>query len=184
MKRFVICVILCLSFAASGFAQQPAANAQATRQEVEKLFQVMHVREMVQKQMQAILVPMHQMIHQEFLKDESKAKCKLPADFEAVMEKHIDAMFTSMPWDQMIQAMVPVYQKNLSGRDIETAIAFYNSPAGQEFLQKLPTITVDSMQAMMPILMRQQAAWEQGMKKDMAQMIKESEKTCPATTGP
>lgn len=183
MKRFLMCVILCLSFAASGFAQQPAANAPATRQEVEKLFQVMHVREMVQKQMQALLVPMHRMIHQEFLKN--KGKCKLPADFEAIMEKRMDKMFTDMPWDQMIQAMIPVYQKNLSGRDVEAGIAFYGSPAGHEFLQKLPAIMAGSMQAMMPIMMRQQAAWEQGMKKDIAQMIKQSaQKSCPATTGP
>lgn len=183
MKRFLMCVILCLSFAASGFAQQPAANAPATRQEVEKLFQVMHVREMVRKQMQAILVPMHQMIHREFLRN--KAKCKLPADFEAIMEKRMDKMLTGMPWDKMIQAMIPVYQKNLSGRDIEAGIAFYGSPAGQEFLQKLPAIMADSMQVMMPIINRREAAWQQGMKKDIAQMIKQSgQKSCPATTGP
>ena len=126
---------------------------------------------------------MHQMIHQEFLRN--KGKCKLPAYFEAIMEKRMDKMFTGMPWDQMIQAMIPAYQKNLSGREIEAGIAFYGSPAGQEFLQKLPAIMTDSMQAMMPIMKRQEAAWDQGIKKDIAQMIKQSgQKSCPATTGP
>lgn len=172
MKRFLTCVILCLSFAASGLAQQPAANAPATRQQVEKLFQVMHVRALVQKQMQALVIPVNQMMHQQYLKD--KEKYNLPANFEATLEKQVDQMYEDMPWDQMIQAMIPAYQKNLSGRDIEAAIAFYGSPAGQEFLQRMPAIEADSMQAMMPIMEKQQAAWEQGLKNDIAQMIQQS----------
>ncbi len=183
MKRFLMCLILSLSFAASGFAQQPVASAAATRQQVEKLFQVMHVREMVRKQMQALLGPMHQMIHQQFLKNQGK--CKLPADFEAIMDKRMDKMFTGMPWDQMIQTMIPAYQKNLSGRDVDAAVSFYGSPAGQEFLRKLPVIMADSMQAMMPIMEKYEAEWEQGLKKDIARMIKQSGQTsCQAATGP
>ncbi len=182
MKRFLLFLILSLGFAMSGFAQQPAANTAATRQQVERLFQVMHVRAMVRRQMRAMLVPMHQMIHEQFVKNQEK--CKLPADFEAVMDKRMDTMFTGMPWDQMIQAMIPAYQKNLSGRDVDAAVSFYGSPAGQEFLQKLPAIMADSMQAMMPTMEKYEAEWERGMKRDIAKMIKQAGQTsCPATTG-
>ena len=71
--------------------------------------------------------PMPQMVHDQFM----KSKEKLPADFEAQMNKSMDDMLQGMSWDEMPDAMAPVYQKHLSKGDIDVMVAFYSAPTGQ-----------------------------------------------------
>ena len=63
-----------------------------------------------------MIKPMHQMIHEQFMKD----KDKLPSDFEARMKKMMDDSMKSFPWDEMMQAMVPAYQKHFTKGDMDT----------------------------------------------------------------
>lgn len=182
MKYLSIGVMLCLCFAASGFSQQSAASAPATRQDVEAYFQAMHTQHMEASMMQAVVGPIRQMMHEVYVKN--KLKCDLPPDFEAKMENLLSASMKDMPFDQMIQAMVPVYQKDFTAAELHALTAFYSGPMGQDILRKLPVATADSMRAMMPIMERQQMVLEQEMKKDIAQTLKESKlKSCPATAG-
>ena len=49
--------------------------------------------------------------------------------------------------DDLVKAVIPVYQRNLTEEDIQAALTFYKSPSGQRLLAKLPAITQQSMQA-------------------------------------
>jgi len=108
VKRFVLATIVLLCTSAIGFAQQDPADSPATKEDVQKYLEVMHSREMMSKMMDAMMKPMHQMMHERYEKD----KDKLPTDFEARMNKELDDYVKSFPWDEMLQAMVPVYQKH------------------------------------------------------------------------
>jgi len=46
------------------------------------------------------------MMHEQY----EKNKDKLPADFEARTGKELEQMLKNMPWDEMLEAMVPAYQ--------------------------------------------------------------------------
>ena len=51
---------------------------------------------------------------------------------------------TSMP--ELLDMMVPIYQKHLTLTDVNELIAFYESPIGKKFAEKTPFIMQESMQ--------------------------------------
>ena len=102
MKRILGMALLCLGLAGYSVAQQATADAPASKEDIEKYLQAMHSDEMMAKMVDAMAKPMHDMVHQQYLKD----KDKLPADFEARTNKLMDDMMKSFPWDGMLDAMV------------------------------------------------------------------------------
>jgi len=168
MKHFLVGVILCLSFACSGLAQDTGAGAPATKEDVEKYLQVVHSQDMMRKMMDAMAKSMQQMTHDRYLKD----KDKLPADFEARTNKMMDDMMKDMPFDEMIQAMVPAYQKHFTKGDMDSLVAFYTSPTGQKLLREMPAITAESMTAMMPIMRQHMDAMSQRLQQQTDEMLK------------
>src|SRR5262249_42889308 len=49
--------------------------------------------------------------------------------------------------DDLINAIIPIYQRHLTKTDIEEMIRFYSSPVGQKLLREQPQIIQESMQA-------------------------------------
>jgi len=170
MKRIFLALTACLAFALTGVAQQSPADAPASKEDVQKYLDVMHSREMMTKMMDAMSKPMHQMMHEQYLKD----KDKLPPDFETRMNKVMDDYMKNLPFDEMLQAMIPAYQKHLTKGDINGLVAFYSSPTGQKLIQELPAITAEAMQSMMPLMRRQIDVMNARMQEQVAQIIKES----------
>ncbi len=170
MKRILLVAILCACSSPLSLAQQTASNTPATKEDVQKYLEVMRAREMMAKMIEAMAKPQHQMMHEQFLKQ----KDKLPPDFEDRMNKMIDDSMKAFPWDEMLQAMVPVYQKHFTKGDVDALIAFYSTPTGQKVLQELPAITAEAMQAMMPLLQKQMDAMREHVQQEIAQMMKDS----------
>jgi hypothetical protein len=171
MKQFLYAVVLCVSCTAFCAAQQNPADAPASKEDVEKYLQVMHSREMMTKIMDAMSKPMHDMIHEQYLKH----KDTLPPDFEARENKSMDDMFKSFPWDEMLEAMVPVYQKHFTKGDIDAFVAFYSTPTGQKLLRELPAITAEAMQNMMPIIRKNVDTMSQRLQEEIAAMVKDTQ---------
>ncbi len=171
MKRFTFAAIVLLCSSAIGFAQQDPADSPATREDVQKYLEVMHSREMMSKMIDAMTKPMHQMMHEQYEKD----KNKLPADFEARTNKVLDDYMKNFPWDEMLQAMVPVYQKHFTKGDIDHLVAFYSSPTGQKVVRELPAISAEAMQSMMPVLRQRLDVMTRDVQQQVAEMIKQSE---------
>lgn len=170
MKRILLAAIFCLATSLAGIAQQAASDAPATKEDVQKYLEVMNSRKMLLQMVDAMSKPMHQMIHEQYLKD----KDKLPADFEARMNKILDDSMKAFPWDEMLQSMVPVYQKHFTKGDVDALIAFYGTPTGQKVLRELPAITAEAMQSMMPLLRKQIEAMNERVQLEVAQMMKDS----------
>jgi hypothetical protein len=152
-------------------AQQNAADAPASKEDVERYLQVMHSREMMTNIVDAMSKPMHDMIHQQYLKNQDK----LPPDFEARMNKRMDEMLRSFPWERLLDSMVPVYQKHFTKGDLDALVAFYGTTTGQKVLHELPKITAESMQQMMPLLQKSIENMQGGLEEDIAAMVKESQ---------
>jgi len=49
--------------------------------------------------------------------------------------------------EELLDLLLPVYQKHLSLEDINNMTAFYQTPTGKRFAEKTPAITQESMQA-------------------------------------
>lgn len=171
MKRLFLALSACLAFAMSGVAQQSPADAPATKEDIHRYLEAVHSREMMAQMVDAMTKPMHQMMHEEFLKD----KDKLPPDFEERMNKMMDDTMKRFPWEEMLESMVPVYQKHFTKGDIDSLVAFYSAPTGQKILREMPAIMGEAMQSMMPLLRKHIDAMTERMKQEVAQMLKESE---------
>ena len=170
-RRLLAHFLISLALCCCAFAQL-ADDPPATKEDVQRYFEVMHGHDMMRQMADAMAKPMHQMVHDMYTKDQDK----LPADFEEQMNKIMDSMFRDMPWDQMMDAMVPAYEKHLTKGDLDAIVAFYSTPRGQKFLKETPAMMADAMQAMMPI-MQDYIQKIQGRLQDQAlAMKKESEK--------
>jgi hypothetical protein len=172
MKRFLLAATLCLALSCNGLAQQAAADPPATKEDVERYLQATHSHDMMKKMIEAMSKPMHQMVHDQFIKD----KDKLPADFEARMNKRMDDMMKDMPFDEIMQAMVPVYQKHFTKGDIDALVAFYSSPTGQKMLREMPAIAAEAMQTAMPMMNKYMQSVQQRIQQEVAELRKESPK--------
>jgi uncharacterized protein len=172
VKHFLLSLTMCVVFAATVMAQQDASSAPATKEDVERLLSIMQSPERMNQMMAAMVQGMHQMAHQEYLKD----KDKLPAGFEEQQNKMMDDMFKNMPWDEMIQAMVPAYQKHFTKGDIDSLVTFYSSPIGQKVLRELPAVMTDAMQSVMPIMENYMGTMKERIDRERAAALKESEK--------
>lgn len=49
--------------------------------------------------------------------------------------------------DELVNKVVPIYQKNLSEEDVKAAIKFYKTPAGKRLIEKQPIVVQESMMA-------------------------------------
>ena len=171
MKRFALLTIVLLCGSSIGFAQQDPLDGPATKADIQRYLEVTQSREMMSKMIDAMMKPMHQMIHEQYQKD----KDKLPADFEERSNKVIDDYLKRFPWDEIVQAMVPVYQKHLTKGDVDHLVAFYSSPTGQKFLREMPAITAEAMQVMMPLMRQRMDAMTREVQQQIAEISKQSE---------
>jgi uncharacterized protein len=177
MKK--VCLILAVSFVlcVPALAQQNPADAPATQADVEKYLETMHSREMMNQMIEAMAKPMQQMAHEQYLKH----KDVLPPDFETRENKVMQDMLKEMPWEEMIQAMVPAYQKHFTKGDMDALIAFYSTPTGQKVLHEMPGLMADSMQAMMPFMQRHIEKITGRLQEEETAMLREAQKTHPSS---
>jgi hypothetical protein len=171
VKRFFIAVFLCFVLGLPGFAQT-ADDAPASKEDVEKYLQAVHSHDMMKQLMEAMSKPMHKMAHDLCAKNNDN----LPADCEAQMNKRMDDMWKGMPFDEMMDAMVPTYQKHFTKGDIDALTAFYSAPTGQKILREMPAITAEAMQSMMPIMEKAIDKMQKRVQEEVAQMQKDSPK--------
>jgi len=67
-----------------------------------------------------------------------KAMPQVPEKFWADFMKEVRT-------DELIDLIVPVYDRNLAHEDVKELIKFYESPTGKKFVSVLPKITQESM---------------------------------------
>jgi hypothetical protein len=159
-----------LLFASVSLAQQSDADAPASKADIERYLDAMHSRTMMKNMMGTMTIQMHKMVHEQMEKQSN-----LPPDFEAKMDKITDDMFNNFPVDELIDVMIPVYQKHLTKGDIDALVAFYSSPAGQKFIKEMPAITSESMQAASGIIQKMSANAMQRVQDEIAQAQKADE---------
>jgi hypothetical protein len=65
-----------------------------------------------------------------------------------------DAVFKDFPTDEIIDSVIPIYQRHITKSDLDAIVAFYSSPVGQRLLKEQPAIVAESMQAGQEIMLR------------------------------
>lgn len=135
-----------LLFSLCAFGQQAPGASPASREQILKMFEVMHIRQQMRPMMEG-------MFRQQSALVRETMKQRYPQMTDQEMERANDVMVESVkdfPIDDMLDDMIPVYQKHLTQADAEAMITFYSSPTGQKLMQELPAITSEGMQAAYP----------------------------------
>ena len=171
MKRFLILLALVFMLSVAAVAQDTGADAPATREDVQKYLDAMHSDQMMRQMMDAMAGPMHKMVHEQYLRDQEK----LPADFEQRMNRLMDGMLKNMPFDDMMQAMMPTYEKHFTKGELQALTQFYSTPTGQKILREMPAIMSEAMEAMTPIMMKNMEQMKRDIEQQVAEMLKESQ---------
>jgi len=152
MKSIALAALICLLGVPAGFAQQNVNGAKdepASKENVERFLAAMHTREMMQNMIATMAEQMHGMV-----REQTQKTPNLPHGFEAQQNERMDDFARNFPVDEMIQAMVPIYQKHFTEREIDDLVAFYSSPTGQKMVKEMPAISAEAMQSSQEIIQR------------------------------
>jgi hypothetical protein len=185
MGTALIPAAFCQTQAASNPAkhdqQQDAAPAipvedQATTEQVERLFQVMRVRQ----QTELAIKQMSTMMQQQVAQGMKSGEADLPADKkptaaqsaarQQVMTKFMDRAMHMYTVDEMLADMAPIYQRHISKEDVEAFIAFFGSSSGQHLLDQQPLIAREYMPVVMGRVQEKTKALTDEMKKEMDEL--------------
>lgn len=119
-------------------AAKPAAEDPATAQktaDIRKLMGIMGMSDMISRVLNATI--------QDGIESAKKLRPDIPPEFWESFRLHLAQ---ELHPDELIEQIVPVYEKHFSDDDIRAAIDFYQSPAGKKFVSELPQIQAESME--------------------------------------
>lgn len=124
-------------------ARPAVAGEKPTQEQVLKLLELLRVRESLQITLDAMKEQVRATAEQSL-----RENIPVPsADQIKQLNAIVDGVFKELVLDDLLQEVVPVYQKHLTRSDVEAVIAFYSSPAGKKILREQPAMIRESMQA-------------------------------------
>ena len=126
--------------------QPPTPDATATKDDILRLFRVMETQAQVRQVMEQVMQQMRTMNREQIKQRHADIT---EADL-ARMDRESEEIAKSFPVDEMIEDMVPVYQKHLTKVNVDAMIAFYSSPTGKKLLRELPALMAEGVQAAYP----------------------------------
>jgi len=151
LKSSLRVCFLALSVCAAAQTTVSIAPDTASKEDVQKLFDVMASRQQMTQMMQQLFAQMRSMNREQLKK---KNPDVTEADL-ARMDRQSEDLIKNFPLDEMLNDMVPVYQRHFTKSEIDALTAFYSSPAGQKFLHEMPAVTAETMRAVYPRIQAQ-----------------------------
>jgi hypothetical protein len=147
MKRVFGIIFVVLIAACMGWTQQaPSDSAAATKEDIEKLFDTLHLREQMQSMMAMSMQQGKQIAHDTIKKKDPQVT---EADLRR-MDAFLDNFTKTIDMSGMLDDMIPVYQRHLTKQDVSAMLAFYDTTTGQKILREQPAMMAEAMQAMRP----------------------------------
>jgi hypothetical protein len=181
MKRHFAFVVTILLVTASVLAQQTtpstSGDAAASKEDIQKLFEVMQIHQQMRQVMDAMMKQQTAMIDETLKKRYPQTSAEKIARANRVIAETVK----DMPMDAILDDMIPIYQRHFSKTDIDDMSTFYASPTGQKMMREMPALTSESMQASYARMQKQMDV----LTKQAEQSVKEDQekpKSTPAAT--
>ena len=149
MKNYILLIAIAFGMCVPASPQvtvSVANDTPATREDILKLFDVMQIREQMQQVMRQVTVQMRAMSHEQM----KKANPNITAEELAKIDARSEQLIEAVPVNDMMDDMIPVYQKHLTKADVDGMIGFYSTPTGQKILHEMPAMAAEGMQALQP----------------------------------
>jgi hypothetical protein len=168
MKRVIALLCLALGLVTIlGAQENPQANVAPSKEDVLRFFALMHLNERMHQLMDGMKAGMK-------TGAEAALKAKIANPPVTLMQKVdaiADGVFGDMPFDEMLDAMVPIYQKHLSKSDLDAIVAFYSSPTGQKLLKEQPAMMAEGMQAGQEVMLRHLPELQERINTKVAELV-------------
>jgi uncharacterized protein len=165
-----------LAVSATRAQQVTSSDVPASKQDIERLFVALHVRE----RQQLILENSHKqaktMFNEILQKELPEASKEERTQLQGMVDEMIDDIDRDYPMDAILKDMVPIYQRHLTKSDSDELIAFYSSPIGQKVLRELPAITTEAMQVSSAYLQPRMEVAVSKLKEKVERMAEEDRK--------
>ena len=137
MKRWAIVAAFLVTFASPGQGQGARAPKSETQPGATKIAKI---RELI------VLIGGPSIALDMMKSQVASIKTLLP--FPSRAQDDFEKEFlASLNINELVDLVVPIYDRHLAEKDIDGMLAFYRSPLGQRVLQALPTITAESQKA-------------------------------------
>lgn len=146
MKKLIFLLTILVSPALAQVTVSIASDSQASREDILKLFDVMQIQEQMRQIMRQVTMQMRSMSREQMKRNNPNITAEELAKIDARSEQMIE----SVPVSDMMDDMIPVYQKHLTKADVDAMIGFYSTPTGQKILHEMPAMAAEGMQALQP----------------------------------
>jgi hypothetical protein len=169
MRIMLLVLLLSGAFA---FAQDPALDAPATREDVLQLFSIMQINQQMHAMIDVMMKEQKNLVH-------DAARRKNPNVTQRELDRvdrMMDETVKDFPVEGLLDDMVPVYQKHLTKTDVSAMSTFYSSSTGQKLLREMPAMTSEAIQAAYGRLQKQMEIISERAEK----AIRENEQENPA----
>ncbi len=158
MNKALTLSVVCLFALPVAFARQKVDAA--TKQDVEDLLQVTGARQNIQAMWNGMAKQAASSAAEAYQRKHPNATPLQVRKAAELAGTSIQKAMQVLSIDEMLEAMVPVYQRHLTHSDVRIIIDFYNSPTGQKMIKETPTMKAEGMQAIQPILQKRSAELE------------------------
>lgn len=162
-----------------------APEDQATKEQLNKLFDVMRIRDQMQSMQKIIPSAVESQLkgQMQTMMAQNPSGPQLTAtqrdQLDQLMHKYMEKAMNLYPVDEMLADMTGLYQHYLTREDVDAMIAFYGSPAGQHVLDAQPKIAREYMPLVMSRMSERSKALTAEMMKDAAVLKESSGETQP-----
>lgn len=177
MRKVGISLFLLFVLGTPSVAQQAALPPDApSKADVLRFLDLMQIRARLEQMMEGMKTGMKTGAEAGF---KSKVPDATPAQLEKV-DAFTNLVFEDFPLDQMIDAMIPIYQRHLTKSDLDAVVAFYSSPVGKRLLKEQPAMMAEGMQAGQDIMLRKLPELGKRIDTKVAQLVdEEMQKSAP-----
>jgi len=169
MKRIMFVVCALFLFSTVALAQQDPSDQPASKADIQRYLDVMHMEKMMNG-MGAMSAQMRQIFHSQMAKNPN-----VTPEMLARGDKMLDEELKSIPVHDLMEAIVPVYQKYLTKGDVDALVAFYSTPRAQKLLAETPAMTADAIKASSGIIQEMMARCQARVQAEVAEMQKEQD---------
>lgn len=142
MKNIMLMLVAASLLGCSAYAQDAGADAPATKEEIQKLFDVMDIRHQTSVMMDSMQKQMHAMT----IETIQSRYPEVTSAQMARLSQISDDTLKNLPMNEMLDDMIPIYQRHLNHADVDAMIAFYASQTGKKLMRELPQITQEAVQ--------------------------------------
>jgi hypothetical protein len=171
-KLYRLAILVCVGSAVAFAQTSDAAPSVPSKEEVLKFIEVLRIRPQLNEYFDVLAKQAKEGAADAF---KQKVPDATPAQL-AEVDKFAEKLFKNMPIDEMVDAMIPIYQRHLTKEDLDGILAFYASPVGLKLQREQPAMMQEGMQAGGEIGRRRLGTIMQQMDDFITKMAQEQQK--------